>query len=285
MKLFKKFAATAKYYINYLNQAAAEHHLLLLASGLSFSVLTCIIPLVLILFAILGMILNEPQIEREVSTYVDRIIPYPEEAAFVKALIIERAEDFKIFRNLAGIAGALGLAFMSSGLFGSLRTILNRVYRVRRTKPVWSGKLKDLGLLLLVLVYFFISITILPTSGAALEYAGRLGILSFLQNEVMAGALASMFSFLLACLSFFVIYWLIPQQSLPKKVILYSALVAAVLWLLANQLFGLYLGRIMTLKNIYGAYSLIVVVAVWIYYTSFVFICGAIIGQACREKL
>jgi len=284
MNFFKSLFSSAKYYLNYLNKAAAEHHILLLASGLSFSVFTCIIPLVLILFAILGTILKEPQIENEVGIYIERMIPYPEEAAFVKGLVIERAEDFKIFRNIAGIVGAFGMVFMSSGLFGSIRTILNRVFRVKHTKPIWSGKFKDLGLLLLVIVYFLISITILPTSEAVVEYAGRAGMLSFLQFEAAAGIVMSIFSFAVAFISFFVIYWLIPQQSFPKKVILISALVAAILWQIANQLFGLYIGHIVTLKNVYGAYSLIVVVAIWIYYTSVVFIVGATIGQAYREK-
>lgn len=281
----KSIIRSVGYYTGYLNKAAGEHHILLLASGLSFSVFTCIIPLVLVLFAILGILLNQPQIEKEIGIYIDRIIPYPEESAFVKQLIIERAEDFKIFRNISGLIGAIGMAFMSSGLFGSIRTILNRIYRVSRNKPIWTGKLKDMGLLLLVLIYFLISITILPTSEALMEYAGRVGILSFLQYEAVASFLLSLFSLLLAFLSFFVIYWLIPQQSLSKKVILVSAVVAALLWQMANQLFGLYIAHIVTLKNVYGAYSLIVVVAIWIYYTSVMFIIGATIGQAYREKI
>lgn len=284
MNSSRRFFHSAQYYIRYLNKAAAENHILLLASGLSFSVLTCIIPLVLVLFAILGVILSQPQIEKEIGTYVERIIPYPKEAAFVKQLVVERAEDFKIFRNIAGVVGAFGMVFMSSGLFGSIRTILNRVFRVKHTKPLWSGKLKDLGLLLLVLVYFLISITILPSSKAMMEYASRVDMFSFLQMDSITSLTFTFLSLFVAFLSFFLIYWLIPQQAFPKKVILISAIVAAVLWQFADQLFGLYIGHMATLKNIYGAYSLIVVVAIWIYYTSVVFIIGATMGQAFREK-
>jgi len=284
MNFFKSLPSSVKYYFHYLKKAGAEHHVLLLSSGLSFSVLTCIIPLVLVLFAILGTILNVPEIESKVRIYIDRFIPYPEEAAFVKRLILARADEFKIFRNIAGIIGALGMVFMSTGLFGSIRTILNRVFRVKHAKSIWSGKLKDLGLLLLVLLYFLISITILPTSEVIIEYAGRVGILSFMQYEAVTGLVLFLFSFAVAFLSFFVIYWLIPQQTIPKKVMFVSALIAAILWQIANQLFGLYIGHMVTLKNVYGAYSLLVVVAIWVYYTSVVFIVGATIGQAYREK-
>lgn len=284
MAFLKQLLTNAKFYLAYFEDSVHENHLFLLASGLSFSVFTCIIPLVLVLFAVLGIILNQPQIEQEVGLYIERLIPYPEEAAFVKQLIYERSEDFKLFKNIAGLLGALGLAFMSSGLFASMRTILNRMYKIRSKKPIWSGKLKDLALLLLVLAYFLISITILPTSEAAIEYASRAGILSFIQSESIATFLVSMVSFVIAFASFFMIYWLIPQQRIPAKVLLISALVAAVLWQIANQLFGIYISHGATLKNVYGAYSLIVVTAIWIYYTSVVFIVGAAIGQAYREK-
>jgi len=70
-----------------------------------------------------------------------------------------------------------------------------------------------------------------------------------------------------------------------KKSIFVSALWAAILWEIAKQLFGLYITHAITLKKIYGAYVLMVVVAFWVYYTSIVFIIGAEIGQLYREKV
>ena len=284
MAKLKNFLKSIRYYFNFLNKTAEQHHILMLASGLSFSVLTCIIPLVLILFSILGTILNQPQIEKEIGIYIDRIIPYAEEAGFVKALIMERAEDFKIYGSLAGFLGVVGMVFMSSGLFGSMRTILNRIYKVVRAHPVWTGKLKDIGLLLLVIFYFLISITILPTSEALFESAKKMKLLSFLQIGVITNLILAFVSFIVALISFLVVYWMLPQKVLPKKVIFVSAVVAALLWQIANQLFGFYIGHAFTLKNVYGAYSLIVIIAIWIYYTSVVFIVGATVGQAFREK-
>jgi membrane protein len=285
MIVIKRIYESLVYYLKYLNKAADQHHILLLGSGLSFSVFTCIIPLILIIFAILGKLLSLPQIEKEVSLYIDRVIPYADEAAFVKQLVVERAEEFKVFRNIAGFLGIIGMIFMSSGLFGSIRTILNRVYHVTSRPPAWRGKLKDLGLMLLVLVYFLISITILPTSEAVLSFATNWEVLSFLRVDTVTNILFALLSLLVAFVSFFVIYWLIPQRRLALKVVLISSLVAAGLWQIANQLFGVYIEHMFTLKNVYGAYSLIVVVAIWIYYTSVIFIIGATMGQAYREKV
>jgi YihY family inner membrane protein len=274
----------SSYYISHLNKSIADNHVFLLASGLSFSVLTCIIPFVLILFSILGTILSRPQIENEISIYIDRMIPYPEEADFVKNLILERVDDFTVYGTLAGVIGVFGMIFMSSGLFGSLRTILNRVYKVVRERPVWTGNLKDVGLLLLVIFYFLVSVAILPTSEALLETAQKVEFLSFLKIGAVTNVLVATTSFVIAFVSFYIVYWLLPQNKLPQKVIQLSAITAAILWQFANQLFGFYIGHALTLKNVYGAYSLIVVVAIWIYYTSIVFIIGAAVGQAYRER-
>lgn len=285
MGIIKNVYRDLVYYLKYLNRAADDHHILLLGSGLSFSVFTCIIPFILILFAILGKLLSLPQIENEIALYIDRVIPYADEATFVKQLVIERAEEFKIFRNVAGFIGIIGMIFMSSGLFGSIRTILNRVYKVTSRPPAWRGKLKDLGLLLLVLVYFLISVTILPTSEAILGFATKWEVLSFLKVDAVTNIVVGCISFVVAFISFLVIYWTIPQRRLPWQVILVSCSVAAVLWQIANQLFGVYIQHMFTLKNVYGAYALLVVVAIWIYYTSVIFIIGATMGQAYREKV
>jgi len=56
------------------------------------------------------------------------------------------------------------------------------------------------------------------------------------------------------------------------------------LWGTVQYLFGYYITNFITLKKVYGAYLFAIVVIFWIYYTSFVFILGAEIGQLYRER-
>jgi len=284
IKLLKAVWSFLAHYIGGLYRRADEHHIFLLSGGLSFSVFVCIVPFVLIIFAALGNILEQPSIATEMQAFIDRIIPYADYASSIKELVFTRVEEFKIYKNLAGIIGLIGLLFAASGLFSSMRTILNKVYDVKTSQHLLIGKLRDLGLVLLVLGYFLLSVTILPAFDVIFGFIDKLEVLkglrfSFLENLAVAG-----FSFLVIFASFYTMYFLVPQKKMSRREAFVSALSAAVLWEIARQLFGFYITNFVTLKRIYGAYVFMIIVAFWIYYTSIVFIIGAEIGQLYRER-
>jgi YihY family inner membrane protein len=271
------------HYIGGLYNRIADHHDFLLAGGLSFSIIVCILPMVLIVFAVIGSILEEPSIAEEINSFIDRTIPYEEYAQNIKDIVLSRMDEFKIYKSVAGLIGMLGLLIASSGLFSSMRTILNTVYRVKTVPSAYLGKLRDIGLVLLVVIYFLLSTTVLPTLGIIEDLADRFEAFSgftFLNLSDFAHEAAL---FLVILVAFFVLYFFMPQRRLPRMALV-SAVVAAVLWKAAEYLFGYYITSVATLKRIYGAYSLTIVVAFWIYYTSLVFIIAAEIGQLFRER-
>ena len=62
-----------------------------------------------------------------------------------------------------------------------------------------------------------------------------------------------------------------------------AGLSATVLWFLAKEGFGWYVLHAASLKKIYGAYVVAVMLGLWIYYSSAVFILGAMIGETYKE--
>lgn len=285
IKFLKAIWSFLAHYLGGLYRRADEHHIFLLSGGLSFSVFVCIVPFVLIIFAVLGNILEQPSIATEMQVFIDRLIPYADYASSIKELVFSRVEEFTIYKNLAGIIGLVGLLIAASGLFSSMRTILNKVYDVKTSQHLLIGKLRDLGLVLLVLGYFLLSVTILPLFDVIFGFIDKIELFkglrfSFFENLVVAG-----FSFLIIFSSFYTMYFLVPQKKMFRREAFISALSAAVLWEIARQLFGFYITNFITLKRIYGAYVFIIVVAFWIYYTSIVFIIGAEIGRLYRERV
>ena len=274
-----------RHYILGLYRRIEEHHVLLMAGGLAFSLFACIVPMIFIIFSILGMVLNKPTIAVEIGALIDRLIPYADQSATIKRIILARVDEFRVFKSAAGAIGLVGIVIASSGLFGSMRTILNRVYKVSAKKFFLIGKLRDLGLVLLVLLYFLLSTTVLPSLEILQRFADRTAFLHWFQMSGFEDFTAGIISFLIILLGFFTLYLYIPHTKLPRRVVAVSALSAAVLWEIAKQLFSYYVTHAVTLKKVYGAYTLIIVSAFWIYYTSIVFIVGAEIGQLFRERL
>ena len=273
------------HYIGGLYNRVTSDHVFLLAGGLAFSMFVSIVPLVLIVFSVVGSILEKPSIAEEINTFIDRMIPYEDYARFVKDLVFSRVEEFRRYKNVAGVIGIIGLLFASSTLFSSMRTILDKVYRVKDDFSILLGKLRDFGLIVLVLVYFVASTTLLSMWEVARELSQRLGYLNSFRYSSLEDLALGALSFVIVLLAFMIIYYAVPFRKPPKMTILVSALSAAILWELAKQVFGFYITHFVMLKRIYGAYALMIVVAFWIYYTSVVFIIGAEIGQLYRERV
>jgi membrane protein len=241
---------------------------------------------VLIIFFVVGKVLEAAAVQEPLEFLIDTIIPYEGQASFVKRTLFSRTAGITWRKGIYGMIGVFGLLFTASGLFSSMRTILNKVYRVQEEPriPIW-GKIRDFGMVFLVLFVFLVAITILPILEAFKDSA----IIAVTFVEVFDPSGLQKFLYLLGTGlllfgSFAVLYSLIPYGKRGKKVILMSALWATLLWEVAKQIFGYYINHFASIERIYGAYVLMVVVAFWIYYSSVIFILGAEIGQLYRER-
>lgn len=275
---------TLRYYLGGISQRAAEHHSFLLASGLSFSVFICIIPFVLIIFAILGRVVESASVQTQVNNYIETIIPYPEYADFAKSFISQRIGEFSAYKGLAGYLGGIGLLIAASGLFSSMKTALNRAYGVVSDDHFVVSHLKDISLVLVVTLFFLLSVVVFPALEAVREFTPEPGLpganLIFFLREtlIFAASLAAVFGV------FFVLYRYIPSRVTDRHTAMISALSSTILWEIARQVFGFYISNFATLQRVYGAYIFFVVLALWIYYCSLVFIIGAEIGQLSRMR-
>ncbi len=281
---FKKIKGFSKHYFGGLYKCFDDHHVFLLAGGLAFSLFVCIIPFVLIIFAALGSILDSGSVQYQINTMIDTIIPYAKYADFAKRILFKRIDEFIQYKTIAGIIGGFGLLFAASGLFSSMRTILNRVFGVEVDVNVILGKLRDFALVLMVLLIFFVTTISVPFINFIFQYANEIEFLNFLRTGIFERVILSLVSVTLIFILFAVLYFSVPLKKIGKRATLVSALWAALLWETAKQLFGFYLHNYAAFGKIYGAYALAVVVAFWIYYSSVVFIIGAEIGRLFHER-
>ena len=281
---YNKIKSFTVFYYNGLVKRTDEHHVFLFAGGLAFSIFLCIIPFVLIIFAVLGNILDSSYVQFQVNTLIETIIPYSKYSEFVKKIIFNRINEVIEYRNIAGIIGGFGLLFAASSLFSSMRTILNKVYGVETDVNILIAKLRDFALVFMVIIIFFITTISMPTIDLLRQKAGEWTPLEFLTNGIFSHVIFSLLSLLLIFIVFSLLYFTVPLRKLGRKATMMSALWAAILWEAAKQLFGYYLYNFAAFNRIYGAYALVVVVAFWIYYSSVVFIIGAEIGQLYYER-
>jgi membrane protein len=274
-----------KHYFGGLYIRVDAHHDFLLAGGLAFSLFVCIIPLMLIIFWILGQFLESAEMELQIVTLIETVIPYEEYAKFVKEIIFDRISEVIRYKNIAGYIGLVGLFFAASGFASSLRTVLNKVFGTDIDINLFLGKLRDFAVIIIAILMFLATVLILPLVEVFRSIANETVYLQIFNKPIFESIYTTLFSLLLMYLIFIILYKFIPIVKIRKRSVLVGALWASMLWVAAKQLFGYYLSQFQTFPRIYGAYALGVVVAFWIYYTAVAFIIGAEIGKLFDERV
>ena len=301
------------YYLAGLFIRMSDNHHFLVGAGLAFATLFTLVPLVFLVFFVLGAFLDPVSMTHLVDITVEVVIPYEEEAAYMRDVLYSRIPEVVGFKEAYGLFGLSILIFSASGLFSSMRTLLNAVFKAPEEEQklaerlFWQwpavvtklrehgqggidyrpsilvmaffsavGKLKDFSLLLLVLFTFLLSVLLLPGLSTVVSVLAPLGFFTPFFYDLIT--LILVFSVFLG------LYWLVPQEQPGIRALATGALWASLLWKLSEWLFGYYLGHFGALGYLYGAYFLSVVVAMWLYFTAVVFIAGAEIAQLCQER-
>lgn len=282
---YRKFLSFLNHYFIGLFRRIDEHHIFLSGGGIAFSLILSTIPILLLVFAVLGNIINPVTIEDNLSKLIYTVIPYPEYADFTTSAIMRRIPGVFQYSTTAFYLGLAGLFFTSTWLFSSMRTILNRVFGCSTDKGVLIGLVRDFGMVILLISLILVSTFVLPTINIFIKAAENLDVLQNFRVDSVIHTIFSFTSIIVVLLLFFVFYSLIPYAKLERKVTFIGALWATILWEIARFAFGYYIQTFLQSNKFYEAFLLIIVLLFWLFYASILFIIGAEIAQLYRERL
>jgi len=237
------------------------------------------------MFWILGNFLSSEEMELQIITFINTVIPYSEYAEFVKQIIFSRVEEVIELKNVAGLVGFVGLLFAASGFFSSMRTVLNKINGVDIDINIFLGKLRDFLVILVAILLFFASILALPLLELFRSIAESTPYLKFFTHPIFQQLFTIIVSFFIMFILMYLFYTFIPTAKIKHRSAVVGAIWASLLWNGMKIIFGYYLANFQTWGQIYGAYALVIVIAFWIYYTAAVFIIGAEIGKLFDERL
>jgi membrane protein len=163
----------------------------------------------------------------------------------------------------------------ATAVFAQLQDALNTIWRVKpREGRAWLGVIKDrFWTFMIVLSIGFLLL------GSLLISIGLSAVTEFLPaayhpNLYFWRALDWLVSFGLVTTLFAMIYKLLPDVELEWRDVWVGAAVTAVLFTIGRYLIGLYLAHSSWISA-YGAAGSLVIVLLWVYYSSQVFLFGA----------
>jgi membrane protein len=229
------------------------------------------------------------------ATFYERDVVQEELVNQVSRLIGEKsAEDIeKILMNaavdstgtIAKIFGIATLIFSATTVFISLQTSLNKIWGIK-PKPQ-RGVVKYL-LDRLMSLAMVISIGFLLLVSLVIDT-----VLMIIQNgllKIMAGwtlyfvtALNIIFSLGLITLIFAMLFKALPDAKIKWRDVWVGSIITTAFFTLGKYLIGFYLGN-SSLNSAYGAAGSLVIILIWVYYSTIIFLFGAELTSVYAEK-
>lgn len=236
------------------------------------------VPLILAVIGITGTIMRQQNVD-----VTGRLMFY------VTGALPDAGEDFqmRIRDLLEGIAqaatgllsiGTIVFIWLATRLVGTLRTVLREVFDIERDRGIVAGKLFDFKMVVAAGSLFAVNLGIT----LILEIAGRRGrdFLGIQGVAVDFGRVvwAQLLAFGFIWVMFLMIYRYLPSRRTSWRTSIIAATFTAVFFELMKQGFSWYAG-VADYGSIYGNLTFLLILVLWIYYTSVVFILGGEVAQ------
>lgn len=260
-----------------------KRHIFLLAAGIAFNQLLCMIPMILLAIAVASNLLDAESTKAVVTEVLQQLLPENTKAAEATTVVVHELGVVFNYSNIAGWIAGFALIWLASALFGSMRTGLNAIFHAPTPRFFIVYKIKDLLLTLIVTVLVIATTIVLPLL-SLLEHWWFEVLTAY--NWLWLHAISMrVISMAVTSVLFLVLYKAVPNARLPWRVVLFSTGFAVVLWEIARVVFTWYVNSATTLSKFYGGFLAIASLALWFYYSSLIFLVSAELAQYIHTRL
>lgn len=230
------------------------------AAELAYTTILALVPLITVIFALLSAF---PMFD-EVSQSLKQLI-YSNLVPTASDTIQNYLEQFIANTKKMTLVGIIGLIVTSLLLINSINNALNRIWRTKRKRSFMYN-----------LTMYWTILTLGPILvGSSVAVSSYIFSLKWLSDAASGDVLLSTLPFIISIVGFWLLYSIIPTESIPFKEAVIGALVAAILFEIGKRAFALYVTSFPTYQLIYGVVSSIPIMLVWIYCSWCIVLFGA----------
>ncbi|WP_245489511.1 MULTISPECIES: YihY/virulence factor BrkB family protein [unclassified Mesorhizobium] len=240
-------------------------------AAMAFFAVTSLGPVLLLVVAVAGLVFGHDAARDAIAGQLSGVMGT--QSAEVLQTALQSASNQKS-GIIATVVGLITLLLTASGVFGEMQSALNTIWRA---KPEGSSitrliraRTASLGL---VVALGFLLIVSLAASAAISALSATINQLLPFGSAIVEGV-NILISFLLIAVLFAAIYKVLPDRDLQWRDVWFGAFVTSALFTIGKSLIGLYIGS-SAVASSFGAASALIVVLLWIYYSSLIFLLGA----------
>lgn len=230
------------------------------SAELAYTTILALVPLITVVFSLLSAF----PMFNEVSQSLKQLI-YSNLVPTASDTIQNYLEQFIANTKKMTFIGIIGLIVTSLLLINSINNALNRIWQTKRKRSFMYN-----------LTMYWTILTLGPILvGSSVAVSSYIFSLKWLSNAASGDLLLSTLPFIISVVGFWLLYSIIPTESIPFKEAAIGALVAAILFEIGKRAFALYVTSFPTYQLIYGVVSSIPIMLVWIYCSWCIVLFGA----------
>jgi membrane protein len=241
----------------------------LLAAGISYYVFFSIFPLLLVLTALLGMLIDPAEVQEHLLKLVGTYVPVAQE------LIISNVTAAIRARSTLGPIAAIGLLWSATGIFSALRRTVNRAWNTEKSRPFIQQKLLELSMIASIGLLLVLSLA--STTAFKIVNAFELPVLGYrpFENGLLWSGLQILIPLFFTVGLFFLLYFFLPNTKVARGDAFAGAIVAGLLFELAKNLFAWYIQNLTNYHLVYDSLASVVIFLFWAYVSAIIMLLGA----------
>ena len=252
-----------------------------MGASLSYYTLFAVGPVLLIVVAVAGAVLGTEAARGEIIGQLKNLIGV-EGARAVQSMLVNAGQDSQ-GGMIAAIVGGVTLLIAATGAFLELQAALNGIWRVQATpgsrlKRFLTNRLRSFGLVVGMGFLLLVSLVISAALAAFSRWLDGYTSLPFLWNVADIVVSLGIFTVLFAA-----IYKFLPDVKLRWRDVWLGGFITALMFSVGKKLIGLYLGN-SSVASSYGAAGSVIVLLLWVYYSSQIVLFGAEVTRIWTER-
>lgn len=240
------------------------------ASALTYTTLFAVVPMLTVFLVIISSIKAlEPARQQLQQLIYSNFLP-KSTIAFDKAL-----NAFTDKSSNLTVIGILFLFVTTVMMLTSIETAFNRIWRVKEMRGGIIGFMR-----------YWTIISLGPIIlGSAFAISSTMASMNILSNNFAGYELNGAFifwciSFGLTVLGFFILYWTIPNRTVPIRSAMIAGVFSATIFELLKNLFGFVMSNFTSYELIYGAFAAVPIFLLWIFLSWNIVLLGVEISYA-----
>jgi membrane protein len=252
-----------------------------LAAALAYYTLFSMAPLLVAALGIAGLVFGEDAARGQLFGPLQSLLG-PKSADAVQTAVA--AASIKSSGIVATVAGVVTLLVGASAVFAELQDALNTIWDAQPSpdagiRSIVKKRLLSLSMVAVIGFLLLVSLALSSILNAIGAYMGSVLLVSAFLME----AVNFVVSFAVITLLFAAIFKILPDIDNTWSDVWIGAFATAALFTVGKSMIGIYIGRT-ALDSTYGAAASLVVVLVWIYYSSLILFLGAEFTHVYAER-